>query len=67
MNIFPDNPIYAQSYVPWQTMDKIFTPDIGLKMGTISPELVRPYMPGQSEKEIEFLKRENKNEEGWEV
>ncbi len=59
-NLFPSNPMFAQSYVPWQTMDKTFTPCVGLKMGTIFPELVSPYMPGQSMEEIEFIRRTNK-------
>lgn len=54
--MFPKNPMFAQSYVPWQTMDKIFMPDVGLKMGTIFPELVSPYKPGQSLEEIDYLK-----------
>ncbi len=63
-NLFPSNPMYAQSYVPWQTMDKTFTPCVGLKMGTIFPELVSPYMPGQSMEEIEYIRRTNKIGEG---
>ena len=63
-NMFPKNPMYAQSYVPWHVMDKTFTPDVGLKMGTIFPELVSPYMPGQSMKEIEYIRRTNITEEG---
>lgn len=55
-NIFPENPMYAQSYVPWQTIDKTFVPDVGLRMGTLFPELVSPYKPGQSLEEIEYLK-----------
>ena len=39
-NVFPDNPMLGQSYVPIQYMDKTFKPCIGLKMGTIFPELV---------------------------
>lgn len=58
-NLFPENPMLAQSYVPWQTMDKTFTPSVGLKMGTIFPELVSPYMPGQSMEEIEFIRNAN--------
>lgn len=58
-NLFPTNPMFAQSYVPWQTMDKTFTPCVGLKMGTIFPELVSPYMPGQSMEEIEFIRNAN--------
>ena len=34
-SVFPDNPMLAQSYVPIQKMNKVFTPDVGLKMGTI--------------------------------
>lgn len=63
-NVFPENPMYAQSYVPWQTMDKTFVPPVGLKMGTIFPELVSPYMPGDSMKQIEYLKKCNKIGEG---
>ena len=55
MSVFPENPMLAQSYVPWQYMDKTFKPEVGLKMGTIFPELVSPYMPGQSMKEIEYI------------
>lgn len=58
--LFPSNPMFAQSYVPWQTMDKTFTPCVGLKMGTIFPELVSPYMPGQSMEEIEYIRNANK-------
>lgn len=58
-NLFPTNPMYAQSYVPWQTMNNTFTPCVGLKMGTIFPELVSPYMPGQSMEEIKFIKETN--------
>lgn len=58
-DVFPSNPMLGQSYVPIQYMDKTFKPNIGLKMGTIFPELVSPYMPGQSMKEIEYLKKRN--------
>ena len=61
---FPSNPMFAQSYVPWQTMNKTFMPCVGLKMGTIFPELVSPYMPGQSMEEIEFIRNANAIGEG---
>lgn len=61
---FPENPVLAQSYVPIQTMDRTFIPCVGLKMGTIYPELVSPYMPGQSMAEIEYLKARNTIGEG---
>ena len=63
-NIFPQNPMLGQSYVPIQYMEKTFKPNIGLKMGTIYPELVSPYCPGQSMKEIEYLEATNKIGEG---
>lgn len=60
MPVFPDNAVLAQSYVPFQYMDKTFKPCVGLKMGTIFPELVSPYVPCQSIEEIEFIKATNK-------
>ena len=63
-SVFPENPTLAQSYVPIQYMDKTFKPNIGLKMGTIFPELVSPYIPGQSMEEIAYLKKSNRIGEG---
>lgn len=64
INLFPSNPMLAQSYVPIQYMDKTFTPCCGLKMGTIFPELVNPYAPGQSMREIDYLRARNEIGEG---
>lgn len=64
INLFPDNPMLAQSYVPIQYMDKTFTPCCGLKMGTIFPELVSPYRAGQSMEEIAYLRARNEIGEG---
>ena len=61
---FPTNPMLAQSYVPIQKMNKVFNPEVGLKMGTIFPELVSPYSPCQSIRQIEFLKNSNEIGEG---
>ena len=58
-NVFPENPMLAQSYVPYQYMDKTFKPCVGLKMGTIFPELVSPYVPGKSMEELEYLRKTN--------
>lgn len=58
-NVFPENPMLAQSYVPYQYMDKTFKPAVGLKMGTIFPELVSPYVPGQSMEENNYIKQTN--------
>lgn len=64
VSAFPSNPMLAQSYVPVQEMNKTFTPKCGLKMGTIFPELVSPYVPGQGMAEIEYLKNSNEIGEG---
>lgn len=63
-NTFPMNPVLAQSYVPIQRMNQTFVPCVGLKMGTIYPELVSPYMLGQSQAEIEFIEATNQIGEG---
>lgn len=63
-SVFPANPMLAQSYVPIQTLNKTFTPCVGLKMGTIYPELVSPYAPCQSLEEIAFIKAMNTVGEG---
>ena len=63
-SVFPTNPMLAQSYVPWQTMDKTFKPCVGLKMGTIFPELVSPYVPCQDIEEMEYIKQTNLIGEG---
>ena len=63
-SVFPSNPMLAQSYVPIQKMKKVFNPEVGLKMGTIFPELVSPYCPGQSIQEIEYLRNTNTIGEG---
>ena len=59
-SVFPENPMLAQSYVPYQFMDTTFKPCVGLKMGTIFPELVSPYMPCQSMRVNEYLEATNK-------
>lgn len=58
-DVFPDNPMLAQSYVPTQFMNETFKPCAGLKHGTIFPELVSPYAPGDSMKQINFLEKTN--------
>ncbi len=55
-NVFPSNYLYGHAYTPNQFMKKTFAPDIGLKNGTIFPELVSIYNPGQSMDFIEYLK-----------
>lgn len=64
LDVFPTNPMLGQSYVPIQYMDKTFKPCVGLRHGTIFPELVSPYEPCQSMEEIAFIERTNKIGEG---
>lgn len=63
-NVFPENPMLAQSYVPYQYMDKTFKSCVGLKMGTIFPELVSPYSPCQDMREMEYIAATNMIKEG---
>lgn len=63
-DVFPSNPMLAQSYVPIQYMNQTFRPSVGLRMGTIFPELVSPYEPGQSMEEIAYIERTNTIGEG---
>lgn len=56
ISAFPKNYLYGHAYTPNQTMKKTFTPEVGLKNGTIFPELVSPYYPGQSMDFINYLK-----------
>ena len=61
---FTEYPMYGHAYVPVQKIDKTFKPCVGLKMGTIFPELVSPYYAYQSLREIEYLKCTNEIGEG---
>ena len=53
---FPKNAMFGHAYVMDQVLNKTFSPDVALKKGTIFPELFSPYSPGDSMREIEFLK-----------
>ena len=43
----PLNPMLANSYVPYQRLNEIYTPQTALAQGTIFPELDMPYTSGQ--------------------
>ena len=64
VNVFPTNPMLAQSYVPFQYMEDTYKPCVGLDNGTIFPELVSPYMPGDSMKQIAYIANTNTIGEG---
>lgn len=57
---FPKNAMYGHAYVMNQNLVKTFSPADGLYHGTIFPELVSPYSPGDSMKEIMYLKNYDK-------
>lgn len=61
---FPMNPMFAQSYVPVQVMNNTYMPCSGLSKGTIFPELVSEYCPGQSMAEIQYIMDTNVIKEG---
>jgi len=42
-----ENRELARAYVPMQGFDELFKPEVGLRSGTIFPELFRPYTPRQ--------------------
>ena len=50
---------YATSYVRNQRLGSVFSPSEGLANGTMFPELVMPYYPGQSLNEMNFLRYNN--------
>lgn len=60
-NLFPSKVMYGHAYVPNQKLRNVFSPEEGLRKGTMFPELVSMYNPGQSMEVIEFL-RENRGE-----
>ena len=53
---FPKNAMFGHAYVMDQMLKKTYSPSEALKHGTTFPELYSPYSPGDSMKEIEFLK-----------
>ena len=63
-SVFPSNPMFGQSYVPFQTMNETYLPCLGLKKGTIFPELVSEYNPGQTMAEIQYIMDTNNIKEG---
>ena len=46
-DFMPRDPMLANSYVPYQTLNEVYCPDVALEQGTIFPELDMPYSSGQ--------------------
>ena len=59
---FPENYMYGQSYVPIQYINNTFSPEEGLRNGTMFPELISPYEPCQGMAEIRYLREVTANE-----
>lgn len=53
---FPKNTMFGHCYVMDQKLSRLYDSEEGLKKGTIFPELFSPYSPGDSLREIEYLK-----------
>ena len=60
-NPFPSNYLYGHAYTPNQRMNELFDPQTGLSCGSMYPELVSPYSPGDSMAFIEYLKTTDRN------
>jgi hypothetical protein len=60
---FTSIPMYGHAYVPNQRMEEIFNACNGLENGSIFPELIFPYSPGDSIVEANYL-AENTIESG---
>ncbi|WP_444658322.1 spore coat associated protein CotJA [Caproiciproducens sp. R2] len=43
----PAMPVVAMAYVPFQQFNSTYTPEKGLEMGTIFPELDKPFLGGR--------------------
>lgn len=41
----PKNPVVAMAYVPYQNAKKLYSPEHGIQMGTMFPELNKPFNP----------------------
>lgn len=42
----PAAPVVAMAYVPFQQFNTTYTPEKGLELGTIFPELDKPFLGG---------------------
>ena len=60
-NPFPSNYLYGHAYTPNQSLRETFEPQTALENGSLFPELVSPYCPGQSMEFIEYLKTTGRN------
>ena len=55
----PINKELCQSYVPYQVLQKTFTPEAGLQMGSVFPDLISEYYPLQSVEDLNYIASSN--------
>ena len=55
-NPFQNNYLYGHAYTPNQKMNKTFMPEKALRNGSLFPELVSVYNPGDSISFINFVR-----------
>ena len=46
MPMFPADATVAMAYVPWQTLQEVYEPEVAFSRGTLFPELDKPFMGG---------------------
>lgn len=46
MKPIPEDAVVAMAYVPWQRLQEVYDPEVGLHYGTIFPELHKPFLAG---------------------
>jgi hypothetical protein len=44
--MFPNDPVVAMAYVPWQLLEDAYEPEVALRHGTLFPELYKPFTAG---------------------
>ena len=59
--LFPNKVMYGNAYVPNQNLKNLYSLEEGLSNGTMFPELVNIYNPGQAMEINRYLK-ENRRE-----
>lgn len=53
---FPNEYMYGYTYVPRQMLNETFKPEVGLRKGTIFPELVSEWSPENSAMDMTYLR-----------
>lgn len=46
MPMFPSDATVAMAYVPWQTLQEVYEPEVAFSRATLFPELDKPFTGG---------------------